>query len=123
MALSRKYFDLCGLLDEGTFLYFEESIIASKAKNTELLSCILPQSTILHKSSVSIGNPNSAFSRYHRYFSSMYMLKKYVGINNFKLLIIGFINLLPLAINSINNKSYRYYFKQLLIDIISLWKL
>ena len=67
------------------FLYFEESIIANKAKNTELFSCVLPKSIVLHKSSLSIGNPNTAFSRYHRYYSSMYMLKKYEGINNIQL--------------------------------------
>lgn len=108
IGLSKNYFELCGTLDEGTFLYFEESIIAKKANKLNLLTCLLPSSVVLHKSSLSIGKQNSAFSRYHRYYSSMYMLKKYESINNWMLLLISIINIIPF-ITKIYNKEYRKY--------------
>ncbi|MNI44306.1 Glycosyl transferase family 2 [compost metagenome] len=107
IALTKEYFEICGLLDDNIFLYYEESIIAHKAFNTNLHTCILPSAVVLHKSSVSIGNPDSAFSRYHRYYSSMYMLKKYVKISNLKLLLVFLINFIPFLINSISKKEYR----------------
>lgn len=119
IGLSKKYFELCGLLDEGTFLYFEEAIIAIKAKNKNLYTCVLPNSVVMHKCSLSIGNQNSAFSRFHRYYSSMYMLKKYKIVNNFMLLIIIFINIVPF-IAKVQDTQYRKYF---LIYITNVFKL
>lgn len=120
IGLSRKYFKLCGLLDEGTFLYFEESIIAQKADKVGLVTCILPNSVVLHKSSLSIGDQNSAFSRYHRYYSSVYMLRKYTKINNIQLIFLWMLNLLPLGINSIFCREYRFYAKKFIKDINNL---
>lgn len=121
IGFSKKYFDLCGLLDEGTFLYFEEAIIAIKAKNKKLYTCVLPKSIVMHKCSLSIGNQNSAFSRYHRYYSAMYMLKKYLKTNNWMLLIILLVNTAPFLIK-IHDTQYRKYFKSFIIKVLKLFR-
>lgn len=114
IMLSKNYFNSCGILDDNIFLYFEEAIISYKAKQQGLLTCLNPKAVVLHKSSGSIGNKASAFSRYHRYFSSLYFLKKYLKINNFKLSLSLIINLVPLIFNSVNDKSYRIYMMELI---------
>jgi GT2 family glycosyltransferase len=123
LMVSKEYLDKCGLLDENVFLYYEEGILALKAKEKKLLTCILPQVTVLHQSSASIGNKNSAFSRYHRYYSSMYMLKKYNKINNLQLLVVSFINYIPFLINSIIKREYRNYIKRFTKECLTLFKI
>ncbi|MEC1719111.1 glycosyltransferase family 2 protein [Schinkia azotoformans] len=111
IALTKNYFKKCGLLDENVFLYYEEAIMSYKAQKYNLLTCLLPESKVLHKSSVSIGNKQSAFSRYHRYYSSMYFLRKYVKINILEYSLVFIINFMPFLINSINKKEYRKMLK------------
>lgn len=122
IGLTNKYFDLCGLLDESTFLYFEESIIAIKASEVDLKTCLYPKSSVLHKSSLSIGNQNSAFSRYHRYYSSTYMLYKYAKINRIQLIFIFLLNLSPLVLYGIFDKKYREFAKMYIERTIKLIK-
>lgn len=123
IGFSHLYFEKCGMLDENIFLYYEEAIIGLIARQNNLLSCLIPESKVLHKSSVSIGNKNSAFSRFHRYYSSMYALRKYAKINNLQLTIIFFINLFPFIVNSIIKKEYRNKLKQFIIQTSGLYKI
>jgi len=122
IGLSRKYLEICGLLDENTFLYFEEAIIANKAIKTDIYTCVLPKSSVLHKSSISIGKQNSAFSRYHRFYSSTYFLKKYVDVNLIQFLTIIFINAIPLVFGCLSNSEYRKYLVLYIRNALSLIK-
>ncbi|ULT56778.1 glycosyltransferase family 2 protein [Neobacillus drentensis] len=121
MVLTKEYFELCGFLDENVFLYFEEAIVSNKAINTELKTCVLPQANVLHKGSVSIGK-QSAFSRFHRYYSSLYMLRKYVGINKLQFTFILFLNYIPFVINSFYKKEYRRMLKKFTKQCFSLYR-
>lgn len=123
IALTKEYFESCGLLDEEVFLYYEEPILSYKALNAGLQTCVLPQAVVLHKCSVSIGKQISAFSRYHRYYSSMYMLKKYTGINNFQLLFIFLLNLAPFLTNSLTKRDYRVLLKEYLQNGVKLFQI
>ena len=109
IGLTSRYFEQCGELDEGTFLYFEEAIIAHKARENGFLTCVLPNSVVMHKCSLSIGNQNSAFSRYHRYYSSMYMLNEYADVVGWKFVLIYLLNMAPL-LGNIHRSEYRKYF-------------
>lgn len=120
IGLSKQYLELCGMLDEGTFLYFEESIIAHKARQKGLLTCVLPNSVVMHKCSISIGNQNSAFSRFHRYYSSMYMLKKYEGINNCQLSLLFILNIFPFIFH-IKEIEYKKYLRLYIKDVLNLF--
>ncbi|MBS4212686.1 glycosyltransferase family 2 protein [Neobacillus rhizophilus] len=122
LLLTKEYLETCGLLDENVFLYYEESIISHKAKKANLLTHFLPEAEILHKSSVSIGNQNSAFSRYHRYYSSLYMLRNYVRVNNFQLTIAIFINYTPFLVNSCFKKEYRRMLGEFTKKCLSLYR-
>jgi GT2 family glycosyltransferase len=121
IALTKEYFDLCGYLDENSFLYFEEAMISIKAVNTELQTCVLPQAVVLHKCSVSIGKQDSAFSRFHRYYSSLYMLRKYVGINKFQFTLALMINYIPFLFNSFFKREYRSLLKKFTKQCFSLY--
>lgn len=123
IALTKEYIDKCGFLDENIFLYYEEAIISYKARNCNLLTCFLPNSKVLHKSSASIGNKQSAFSRYHRYYSSMYFLRKYLKLSNFKLFVVFLINFIPFLFNSIYRKDYRRMLKSFTKQCLELYKI
>ncbi|WP_309120843.1 glycosyltransferase family 2 protein [Paenibacillus sp.] len=122
IALSKEYFEKCGLLDENVFLYFEESIISHKALMKGLKTCVLPQAVVLHKCSVSIGKQISAFSRLHRYYSSMYMLRRYKGINKIQLSFILFLNLIPFISNGIIKREYRKFGKVFIQKSLELFE-
>ncbi len=64
--------------DEGTFLYYEEIIIAMKIKNLGLHNYIITEATYLHKESSSINNSLS-FIKKHKILldSKIYFWKKY----------------------------------------------
>lgn len=123
MFLTRNYIETCGMLDENTFLYYEEGILAAKAKKHSIMTSIVPTAEVIHKSSKSIGNKNSAFSRYHRYYSSMYMMRRYIGINNFELLIISIVNLVPFIMKSLIDKEYKKYLSLFIKQINSLFRI
>lgn len=53
-ALTRETVDKIGMLDEGTFLYYEENILATKAKQAGIKTCICNKVNIIHNHSVTI---------------------------------------------------------------------
>jgi len=53
MLIKREVFDKVGLLDENTFLYYEEMILHEKLREIDMLTVIIPQSVVVHKGSKS----------------------------------------------------------------------
>jgi len=49
MMFKKEYFEVCGLMDERTFLYLEEFIIHENIRNNFFSSWIVPKSEIIHK--------------------------------------------------------------------------
>jgi GT2 family glycosyltransferase len=121
LLISDNYFKLAGLLDENIFLYYEESIIGLNAKKVNLKSYLVINANVLHKSSASIGNKNSAFSRFHRYYSSMYMMRRYVKVKLIPFTLIFLINYLPFLFNSLRNNEYRKMIKNFTVKSIKLY--
>ncbi len=122
IGLSKSYFEKSGLLDENIFLYYEEAVIGINAKKNNLLTCFTPRAKVLHKSSLSVGRKNSAFMRYHRYYSSLYMLRRYVGLNVIQYSLTVIINFTPFFVNSLFKKEYRLMFKDFFSRCLLLYK-
>lgn len=53
-AIKRETIDVIGYLDEGTFLYYEENILAKKAKHAKIKTCVLNNVKVIHNHSVTI---------------------------------------------------------------------
>lgn len=53
-ALKKEVIDTIGYLDEGTFLYYEENILAIKAKKANIKTCVLNKVKVIHNHSVTI---------------------------------------------------------------------
>lgn len=53
-GIKKAVIDKIGFLDEGTFLYYEEDILCTKAKNNGLQVCVLNKVRVIHNHSVTI---------------------------------------------------------------------
>ncbi len=122
ICLSTKCLEKIGLLDESIFLYYEEAIIGYKAKQNNMLTCFKHEACVLHKSSSSIGSKNSAFSRFHRYYSSLYVLRKYVGINSLEYTLVFLINYIPFLLSAIVKNEYRLLLKKFTKSCLKLYR-
>lgn len=54
IGLKKEVIDTIGFLDEGTFLYYEEDILCSKARQANLQVCVLNNVNVIHNHAVSI---------------------------------------------------------------------
>lgn len=62
-AITRKTIDTIGMLDEGTFLYYEENILATQAKQANIKTCVCNTVKIIHNHSVTI---DKNINHYHK---------------------------------------------------------
>lgn len=53
-GIKKAVIDKIGFLDEGTFLYYEEDILCTKARNNGLQVCVLNKVRVIHNHSVTI---------------------------------------------------------------------
>ena len=95
-----------GLLDENVFLNHEEDILAYKIKEAGYRCGFLKSAKVVHHHSSSVSKRGSAFERYHRYLSSIYVLKVYAHEPFFRLVAAALLNVAPYALNSIRNAEY-----------------
>jgi GT2 family glycosyltransferase len=95
-----------GLLDENVFLNHEEDILAYKIKEAGYRCGFLKTAKVVHHHSSSVSKQGSAFERYHRYLSSIYVLKVYAHEPLFRLLVAALLNIAPFALNSVRNSEY-----------------
>lgn len=77
MCFKRSTIERMGLLDENTFLYLEEFIIAEKLISLGLDTYIVPESKIIHKSSGSTKRETSKFIQATTLKSRRYYMKEY----------------------------------------------
>lgn len=92
LANAQKFKNI-NLFDENTFLYFEEYILAEKARKANYVMLYCPESQVLHYHGQSIGNLNINATIAH-YNSEMYYLKNYRNIGKIKLKILQCIRIL-----------------------------
>lgn len=62
-AITKQTIDRLGFLDEGTFLYYEENILASKAKQAGIKTGVLNTVKVIHNHAVTI---DKNMNRYHK---------------------------------------------------------
>src|SRR5699024_6282334 len=73
-------FNKVGLLDENVFLYYEEDILAYKIEKLNKKAIVDFDAKVWHKENVSTNKKGSAFVRFHRWSSVLYLLKTYARI-------------------------------------------
>jgi len=117
-------FKKMGAFDEGTFLYGEESILASQAKANDLKVYFLPSASVIHKHGYTTGKTN-LFVEGELLKSSLYYWNKYKNSSNFQLTFIFIVlfskTLLKVilgkrsfkGINSYLGNSLKVYLKEL----------
>lgn len=71
-----------GYMDENTFLYYEEYILARKLKAVNKLSVINKEAEVEHKHNVSIGNSVSKINKYNIYKKSQLYYEQYYNNAN-----------------------------------------
>lgn len=82
-------FEKIGYFDEGTFLYYEENIIAKKLKDSEKNTYIDNTVSVVHNLSVSVNKSINSVKKYKILKDSQkYFQKKYYHINIFKMLLL-----------------------------------
>lgn len=105
-------FETIGFFDTNIFLYYEEDIIAYKLFKINRLTKIVVNAIVIHNHSSTVKKEGVAFMRFHRFFSSQYVLRKYAKINLVQYIIVSFIHIIPFTIKALVSKSYmKLYFK------------
>ncbi len=104
-------FQNIGYLDEKVFLNHEEDIIAYKIIKEGYKCAFFKKAMVIHRHSASISKCGKAFERYHRYLSSIYVLKYYAKEPRLFIILASLINAVPFFVNSI---FYQEYFDRLL---------
>ena len=122
MLIKRKIFEKIGLLDENTFLYWEEPILGAKLKSLALKTIIEPSAEILHKGGETVRNLNlKSWARYHNRISELYFIENYTNLNSFKkriIILILMLEALLALIFSLKSKNYDKYWELKLIKFL-----
>ena len=98
-AANLDLFSTIGLFDENTFLYFEEYILAEKAKKAGLKMEYFPEARLFHYHGYSMGGHTNIVTRAVNLRSEMYFLSNYMNWNIIKLKIIKFIRMMEVRFN------------------------
>jgi len=85
-----RVFEEIGLLDEGAFLYYEDSDFCRRAAKAGFKRFVVPDARVYHKVSRS-STPHSAFQRYHATRSRVYFHSKNHTAGSHALFLIMFI--------------------------------
>lgn len=91
MLFKKEYFQT-GLLDENTFLYFEELIIGQVAKRQGYLTYCVPDAVIYHAGGKSTATTKKTSPTKHFINACRYYMREYQGYSFFKseVLLVGF---------------------------------
>jgi|WetSurMetagenome_2_1015567.scaffolds.fasta_scaffold123944_1 GT2 family glycosyltransferase len=115
-------FESIGFFDTNVFLYYEEDILAYKLLQIKKLTKILANAVVFHLHSKIIKKEGEAFIRFHRFYSSQYVLKEYGGISKYQFVFISLFHVLPFTIYAIFYKSYKKIYNAFIKKIYSLFK-
>lgn len=119
--IKAKEFSLISYFDSRVFLFYEEDIIAYKLFKINKLTKILSNAIVVHNHSTTIKKEGSAFIRFHRYYSSQFVLKEYAQISKIQYIFVSLFHIIPFTFNSLYSKSYRTLYSAFLKKIISLY--
>lgn len=97
-----------GYLDEGTFLYHEEDILAAQLKKCKWKTMVEPAAEIIHYGSGTIGNI-SPFTRYCTFSSGLYYLWHYTSIGKCGMKFMSCWIVGMFRIMSLKNNDYKQY--------------
>jgi len=107
LALKKDYFDKTGFLDENTFLYAEEFIIAEKAANAGMVTKFMPEPVIIHLGGQSTKNIK-AFSFIEYCKSEKYLLGIIYKYGFWKLFLVKLYRVLKYIFKCALYKDYRH---------------
>lgn len=97
-------------LDENIFMYYEEDVLAYLLKNEEKKAMIIANATVIHSEGIATkkSSPDRMlFTRFYRWTSVLYVLKKYAKVNGFICKLISLQNILNWKLLSLKNEMYR----------------
>ena len=103
-------------LDQNVFLYGEESILAYKMEKIGKLAVFCSNARVKHKEGVSTNRKGSAFSQFHRWNSSIYILRRYGRIRKITAMLIALWNTTYWAMMSIGSIEHRKMLKSFWIN-------
>lgn len=106
MLLKKDFFIKTGLLDENTFLFFEEFIIGEKAKKSQMNAYYMPKSGILHYGGESTKKAR-AFSYIEFCKSEKYYMRNYRNFGWLKISTAKIFRTAGFLLRSLRNKEYR----------------
>ncbi len=75
-GITKKALETIGYLDEGTFLYYEENILAKKMRDHGLQTCIVNSVEVVHQHSVTIDKYNNRYKKMRYLKDSQYYYHK-----------------------------------------------
>lgn len=117
--ISKEALEMIGLLDENVFLYYEEYILEHKLRESKLKVKYIPQAKIIHNH-VEEEERCNAFVNLHRYYSSLYYLKKYTNIKKWQFAMVYLEDIILLCLRAINDKEYRSVIGQFKTKVYNL---
>lgn len=98
-AIKSKVLEKIKFLDEGTFLYYEESILSSKLKKSNLKTIVITDLKIFHNHSVSIDKSINRIKKYKILKQSqMYFHKNYNDANILDIIMLWITNKITLLL-------------------------
>lgn len=98
-AANLELFEKIDYFDDRTFLYFEEYILAEKAKKAGMKMEFLPEVQVLHFHGYSMGGSTNTVTRLANLRSEMLFLHDYMHWNKFKLKTIKTIRMMEVRFN------------------------
>lgn len=97
-------------LDDNVFMYYEEDIIAYLLKKEKRKSMIAFQAVVVHNEAVSTKRSSAdrmLFTRFYRWTSALYVMKRYAKVNSFICWFFALQNILNWKILALRNRSYK----------------
>lgn len=97
-------------LDENVFMYYEEDILAYIMKKAGKRALIVSGAQIIHNEAVATKKSSSdrmLFTRFYRWTSVLYVLKKYAKVNSLVCRFVSLLNICEWRILSLKNRAYR----------------
>lgn len=121
-SMDSHFFNEIDYFDEGTFLYYEEAILARKLKLKKQRTTILENASVIHKHTMTKKNyqtPTGAISVCH---SLLYFQAKYHNTPKITLWLIFMPHLFRYIVRSISNKEYRENFNRFIEKCLEVIK-
>ena len=109
LGFKASFLSSINYLDDHIFLYYEEDSLAHIIKKQHLLTVVDNSAKVVHKEGAStkkIAKSTIVFTRFHRWISSYYVLKKYASISRFSSFIIYHMYRFIWTLSSIFNKEF-----------------